>query len=102
MSVRKRKWKSPNGEIKSVWVMDYTNTEGRRHLQTFQSENEARERHEFLKLHKIRRVELIDYGEPELNALAMAGCAIEGMTHEQRQRAFLWLRDKYLTAWPPC
>src|SRR5262244_2332295 len=35
MSVRKRTWKSPNGEMKEAWVVDYRDQRGRRHIKTF-------------------------------------------------------------------
>ncbi|MCF3935265.1 site-specific integrase [Acuticoccus sp. M5D2P5] len=41
MSVRKRTWKSPNGEIKSNWVVDYSDAQGRRRLKTFARKRDA-------------------------------------------------------------
>lgn len=41
MSVRKREWKSPNGETRSAWVVDYTDTTGKRRLKTFRLKKEA-------------------------------------------------------------
>ena len=35
MSVRKRRWRSPSGEMKETWVVDYTDQAGARHLKTF-------------------------------------------------------------------
>src|SRR5262245_26167069 len=41
MSVRSRSWRSPNGEEKSAWVVDYFDQHGRRHLKTFARKREA-------------------------------------------------------------
>ena len=41
MSVRKRRWRSPSGEMKETWVVDYTDQAGARHLKTFTRKREA-------------------------------------------------------------
>lgn len=41
MSVRKREWTTPKGEAKSAWVVDYTDTNGRRRLKTFKLKKQA-------------------------------------------------------------
>ncbi|WAJ30971.1 tyrosine-type recombinase/integrase [Antarcticirhabdus aurantiaca] len=41
MSVRKRAWTTPKGEAKSSWVVDYTDTAGKRRLKTFPRKKEA-------------------------------------------------------------
>lgn len=41
MSVRKREWTTPKGVEKSAWVVDYTDTAGKRRLKTFQRKKEA-------------------------------------------------------------
>src|SRR5262245_50390977 len=41
MSVRSRRWRSPAGEIKSAWVVDYFDQHGRRHLKTFSRKRDA-------------------------------------------------------------
>jgi hypothetical protein len=41
MSVRKRRWRTQEGEIKEAWVVDYTDQGGMRHLKTFEHKNEA-------------------------------------------------------------
>ena len=43
MAIRKRKWKSPDGTIKSAWVVDYTDQAGERHIKTFQRKKDAEE-----------------------------------------------------------
>jgi integrase len=45
MSVRKRSWKSPNGETKSAWVVDYVDQGGARHLKTFTTKRDADAHH---------------------------------------------------------
>jgi integrase len=35
VSIRRRKWKSPNGEARAAWVVDYIDQHGERHLKTF-------------------------------------------------------------------
>lgn len=41
MSVRKREWTSPKGEAKTAWVVDYTDSAGKRRLKTFARKKEA-------------------------------------------------------------
>jgi integrase len=41
MSVRKRSWKTPAGESRSAWVVDYTDQLGTRHLKTFDRKKDA-------------------------------------------------------------
>src|SRR5262249_19863495 len=45
MSVRKRVWKSPNGEMKEAWVVDYVDQYGERHLKTFAKKPDADAHH---------------------------------------------------------
>jgi integrase len=41
MSVRSRRWRSPAGEMKSAWVVDYFDQHGDRHLKTFAKKRDA-------------------------------------------------------------
>ena len=41
MSVRKRSWASPSGEMKEAWVVDYRDQGGARHLKTFARKRDA-------------------------------------------------------------
>ena len=45
MSVRKRAWKSPSGELKEAWVVDYVDQHGDRHLKTFAKKRDADAHH---------------------------------------------------------
>ena len=45
MSVRKRNWKSPNGEMKGAWVVDYVDQHGERHIKTFAKKRDADAHH---------------------------------------------------------
>jgi integrase len=45
MSVRKRIWKSPNGEMKEAWVVDYVDQYGERHIKTFAKKRDADAHH---------------------------------------------------------
>ena len=45
MSVRKRSWKSPNGEMKEAWVVDYRDQHGTRNLKTFARKKDADAHH---------------------------------------------------------
>ena len=45
MSVRKRNWKSPNGEMKEAWVVDYVDQHGERHIKTFAKKRDADAHH---------------------------------------------------------
>jgi integrase len=41
VSVRKRSWKSPSGEAREAWVVDYVDQHGERHLKTFARKRDA-------------------------------------------------------------
>jgi len=41
MSIRKRKWKTSRGVEKEAWVVDYTDQEGDRHIETFDKKRDA-------------------------------------------------------------
>jgi integrase len=41
VSVRKRTWRSPDGEMKDAWVVDYVDQLGKRHLKTFAKKRDA-------------------------------------------------------------
>jgi integrase len=45
MSVRKRKWTTRRGEAKEAWVVDYTDGQGDRHIETFERKKDADARH---------------------------------------------------------
>ena len=46
MAVRKRSWKTRKGETKERWIVDYTDQDGDRHIQTFDRKREADEYHD--------------------------------------------------------
>jgi integrase len=45
MSVRKRVWKGPRGELREKWVVDYVDQHGDRHLKTFERKKDAEAHH---------------------------------------------------------
>jgi integrase len=45
VSVRKRAWKSPGGESKEAWVVDYVDQHGDRHIKTFAKKRDADAHH---------------------------------------------------------
>src|SRR5215475_6756837 len=45
VSVRKRTWKSPSGEPKEAWVVDYVDQHGERHIKTFARKRDADAHH---------------------------------------------------------
>ena len=45
MSVRKRIWKSPSGEPREAWVVDYVDQHGDRHIKTFAKKRDADAHH---------------------------------------------------------
>jgi integrase len=45
MSVRKRQWTTRKGEEKESWIVDYTDQNGERHIQTFGRKKDADEYH---------------------------------------------------------
>jgi len=40
-SIRKRKWTTRQGEVKEAWIVDYTDQQGGRHIQTFDRKRDA-------------------------------------------------------------
>jgi integrase len=45
MSVRKRTWTTRKGEAKEAWIVDYTDADGDRHIETFERKKDAEARH---------------------------------------------------------
>jgi integrase len=45
MSVRKRTWKSKDGETREAWIVDYSDQLGSRHLKTFRRKRDADQYH---------------------------------------------------------
>ncbi len=45
MSVRKREWITRMGEAKEAWIVDYTDADGDRHIETFTKKKDADARH---------------------------------------------------------
>src|SRR5690348_2679556 len=45
MSVRKRSWKTSTGEPRETWIVDYTDQDGDRHIETFERKKDADKRH---------------------------------------------------------
>jgi integrase len=45
MSVRKRNWKTPKGEQREAWIVDYTDQHGDRHIKTFARKKDADAHH---------------------------------------------------------
>lgn len=49
---------------------------------------------------RIQTIKIKDYGEPEINKLAIAGYAFGEMTPEERARALKWFKSLYSAEWP--
>jgi integrase len=45
VSVRRRTWKSPDGEIREAWIVDYVDQAGDRHIKTFAKKRDADAHH---------------------------------------------------------
>jgi integrase len=41
VAVRKRRWRTRNGDVKEAWVVDYTDQDGDRHIETFKRKKDA-------------------------------------------------------------
>src|SRR5690348_5618325 len=41
MSVRKRQWTTRKGEVKEAWIVDYVDSDGDRHIETFGRKKDA-------------------------------------------------------------
>jgi integrase len=50
MSVRKRTWTTRAGEPKEAWIVDYTDQDGDRHIETFERKKDAEARHDKVRL----------------------------------------------------
>jgi integrase len=50
MSVRKRAWTTRKGEAKEAWIVDYSDQEGDRHIETFARKKDADEYHATVKV----------------------------------------------------
>lgn len=50
MSVRKRTWTTRKGEQKQAWIVDYTDQQGARHIETFARKKDADEYHATVKV----------------------------------------------------
>jgi hypothetical protein len=50
------------------------------------------------KMQKAQRVK--DYGNDQINRLALAVDALERMEADERYRAFIWFKSKYAKEWP--
>jgi hypothetical protein len=53
---------------------------------------------EMAKMQKAQRVK--DYGNDQINRLALAVDALEKMEADERYRAFIWFKSKYAKEWP--
>jgi integrase len=60
MSVRKRRWKSGNGEAKEAWVVDYADASGKRHIETFARKKDADARHAVVRIEVVKGVHVAD------------------------------------------
>src|ERR1017187_5999015 len=50
MSVRKRSWTTRGGEQKEAWIVDYTDQEGDRHIETFAKKKDADAYHDTVRV----------------------------------------------------
>src|SRR4051794_27406301 len=50
MSVRKRTWTTSKGESKEAWIVDYSDQQGDRHIETFSRKKEADEFHDSVRV----------------------------------------------------
>jgi integrase len=50
MSVRKRKWATKTGEARESWIVDYTDSKGSRHIETFARKKDADGRHDAVRV----------------------------------------------------
>jgi integrase len=50
MSIRKRVWRTSKGEAREAWIVDYTDQEGDRHIETFERKKDADKYHATVKV----------------------------------------------------
>lgn len=55
MSVRKRKWLTRSEEAREGWIVDYTDQQGERHIETFDKKKDADARHSEVKVGRASR-----------------------------------------------
>jgi hypothetical protein len=67
MTIRKRTWKSPKGETKDAWQVDYVDTQGIRRRQHFANKQDADSYHAIVAVnHVIQRFD----DDPVIQSLA--------------------------------
>jgi integrase len=50
LSVRKRKWTTRSGEVKAAWIVDYTDQDCDRHIETFDLKKDADAYHDTVRV----------------------------------------------------
>jgi integrase len=85
MSVRKRTWKTKQGELREAWLVDYTDAEGDRHVQTFERKKDAQEYHAKVKLDVKAGVHLAPSKSATVNEAAAGWLTY--VKNENRERA---------------
>jgi integrase len=87
VSVRKRTWKSPKGEAKEAWVVDYVDQQGKRRTETFARKKDADTRHAAVRVDVAKGVHT-----PLSGSITVARAADDWITYvelENRERATL-------------
>jgi integrase len=76
VSVRKRTWKNPKGEVKEAWIVDYVDQKGKRHIETFARKKEADDRHAVVKVDVAKGVH-----SPLSGSITVAKAAADWLTY---------------------
>ena len=99
MSIRRRSWRSPNGETKEAWVVDYVDQGGARHHKTFKTKRDAETYH--LRIaHEIRDgIHTPDSQSPtvaEAGELWFTACKAHGLERATLDTSYRIVLDRHI------
>jgi integrase len=95
MSVRKRKWATRKGEPKEAWIVDYTDGDGDRHIETFERKKDADARHAEVTVEVDRGIHTAK--GRSITLAAAAEDWIKFVTREKRERATIASYQQHVT-----
>ena len=99
MSVRKRSWTSPSGEMKEAWVVDYRDQGGARHLKTFARKRDADAYHGIVAQDVRAGTHMADSKSPTVakaGELWFASCEAAGLERATLMASYRIVLDKHI------
>jgi integrase len=80
MSIRKRKWRTANGDVREAWIVDYRDGQGDRHIETFEKKKDADDYHATVKVDVRQGI----HTAPN-KSVTVAQAATDWLTHVERE-----------------